>query len=152
MKARATTIVKCEFFLHAELTSHSRSRPSRIGTALTVMAYRETGKWENAMDVAGRVLASNSSEKKCFQDKKPVYNQNASVSFSPTDWSLFLMFFSVYVFLLIAIDCFYGFWISRFFVIWLPTVVLIFTSHKLQVWTQTLNHTTNQRQYLGLVG
>ena len=69
------------------------------------MAYRETGKWENAIDVANRVLASNSSDKKCFKDKKLVYNQNASVSISPTDLSLFLKVFSAHVFLLImAID------------------------------------------------
>jgi len=73
------------------------------------MAYRETGIWENAIDVANRVLASNSSEKKCFKDKKPVYNQNASVSISPTELSLFLMIYSAHVSLLMAVDCFYGF-------------------------------------------
>jgi len=70
------------------------------------MAYRETGKWENAIDVANRVLASNSSEKKIFRDKKPVYNQNISVSISRTYSSLFLMIFSAHVFLLMAIECF----------------------------------------------
>ena len=73
------------------------------------MAYWETGKWENAIDVANRVLASNSSEKKCFKDKKPVYNQNVSVSISPTELSLFLTSSSEHNFLHMAIDCFYGF-------------------------------------------
>jgi hypothetical protein len=49
-----------------------------IGTALTVMAYWETGKWENAIDVANRVLASNASERRIFKDEKAVYDQNAS--------------------------------------------------------------------------
>jgi hypothetical protein len=68
------------------------------------MAYRETGKWENAIDVANRVLASNASEKKSFKDKKPVYNQTISVSIGPTDSSLFLIIFSAHGFLLMAID------------------------------------------------
>jgi len=64
--------------------SEGNNDSEMISTALTVMAYRETGKWENAIDVANRVLASNSSEKKCFKDKKPVYNQNLSrTRFSP---------------------------------------------------------------------
>jgi len=73
------------------------------------MAYWETGKWENAIDVANRVLASNSSERKCFKDEKAVYDQNSLVSISPMmDSPLFLMIFSGLVFLLMAIDYFYG--------------------------------------------
>jgi hypothetical protein len=55
-----------------------------ISTALTVMNYRETSKWENAIDVANRVLASNSFEKKVFKDEQTMYDQSASrVRFSP---------------------------------------------------------------------
>jgi hypothetical protein len=78
------------------------------------MAYWETGKWENAIDVANRVLASNSSEKKSFKDEKAVYDQKSSVSINPIDPSLFLMIFSVHEFLLMAIDYFYGLWLVHF--------------------------------------
>jgi len=64
--------------------SEGNNDSGMVSTALAVMAYRETGKWENAIDVANRVLASNSSEKKCFKDEKPVYNQKSSrARFSP---------------------------------------------------------------------
>jgi len=41
-----------------------------ISTALTVLSYRETGKWESPVDVANRVLASNTSEKKSLQGRE----------------------------------------------------------------------------------
>jgi len=64
--------------------TESNNDSAMIGTALTVMGYWETGNWENALDVANRVLASNASERKIFKDERAVYDQTASrVRFSP---------------------------------------------------------------------
>lgn len=49
-----------------------------ISTALAVMALRETGKWEDPIDVANRVLASSPPQKKASREDKPMYNLNIS--------------------------------------------------------------------------
>jgi hypothetical protein len=73
--------VQCTTFTYE---NEGNNDSGMISTALTVMAYRESGKWENAIDVANRVLASNASERNLFKDEKAVYDQNASrVRFSP---------------------------------------------------------------------
>jgi hypothetical protein len=71
------------------------------------MGFRETGKWESAIDVANRVLASNPAKQK-VRDEKTVYDQSVPVSNSPIRSPLFLMVFSVYVCLHMGVDYFNG--------------------------------------------
>jgi hypothetical protein len=56
--------------------TYEREDYTMISTALAVMALRETGKWEDPIDVANRVLASSPSQKKVMRDDK--YNLNSS--------------------------------------------------------------------------